>query len=69
MIWRPCGACAALVPAAIGCEHWRPRADRRAAEVNRLKAERGKSVAKENRARANAKAAVAEFHRQMGVTT
>jgi hypothetical protein len=69
---RPCGACEMLVPAATGCEHWRPRADARAAEMMRLKAERGKAVKKDSRAarakaRENARLSVEKFYREQGL--
>lgn len=32
MTHRPCGACAELVPADEGCEHWRPGRSAKAAD-------------------------------------
>lgn len=65
---RPCGACVALVPADTGCPHWRPKQDQRSAEFQRLRHEKTKNRMKEDRARENARQAVADFQRQMGVT-
>ena len=52
----PCGACAALVPAATGCQHYRPKTPR---------PDRERQRAYEQAARARAVEAVASFRRSM----
>lgn len=53
--FRPCGACTALVPAADGCEHWKPgRPPRTAARADRAVRSR---AAERTAAEANRKAA------------
>lgn len=56
--FRPCGACAALVPAG-GCRHWRPKVTRNAL------AARADWREGERRARDSARAAVAAFREVM----
>lgn len=67
---RPCGICRALVPAATGCEHWKPsvsRAMRARAEPADREA-RAKAADKRRhqrkRARERAKASVDAFYRE-----
>ena len=70
---RPCGLCRALVPAADGCTHWRPKvsaAFRGNGAAN--EAERRKKAAAKRRAQRAAQQAresVAEFRRTMGYET
>lgn len=54
LIHRPCGACVALVSAADGCEHWRPKtsATMRTIEAERSRARRAKRQADVEAARA-----------------
>jgi hypothetical protein len=52
---RPCGACAELVPADTGCQHWKPGTVR-------------KRVARRSTRGSGPAPTVAEFQRVMGVT-
>lgn len=81
LAWRPCGACGELVSADTGCAHWKPdfrrqRAAMRKRDRDRLAAREAKDAEslrrlrqqdQEKALRADAKARVAEFQRQMGV--
>jgi len=59
---RPCGACGQLVPADTGCDHWLPGLSGKAAEARAARRALNEKIAAR-------RAAVAEFHRIMGVTS
>ena len=75
--YRPCGECSALVPAATGCPHWKPKLKKRMTEgaASRLRQVRSAKEQRERLAKqqetvrrvAAIRQAVSDFHRQMNI--